>query len=110
MNIDVNLGSRSYRIVVAAGALATAGPRLRELSVGTRAALVSDAPVARLYGKTVMASLETAGFTVATIEVPEGAVAKTTTTAHHCWNALLAPALDWTSPLLAPGGGAVCRV
>src|SRR5256712_3062477 len=107
MNIDVNLGSRSYRIVVAAGALATAGPRLRELSVGTRAALVSDAPVARLYGKTVMASLESAGFTVATIEVPEGEVAKTITTAQHCWNELLAAGLDRTSTVLALGGGAV---
>ena len=54
MNVDVNLGSRSYRIVVAAGALATVGPRLRELSVGGRAALVSDGAVARLYGKTVI--------------------------------------------------------
>src|SRR3989475_5933896 len=107
MNIDVNLGSRSYRIVVAAGALATAGPRLRERGVRPRAAWVGAARLPRLYGKTVMASLESAGFTVATIEVPEGEVAKTITTAQHCWNELLAAGLARPSTVLALGGGAV---
>src|SRR5881296_896298 len=107
MNVNVELGSRSYRIVVASGALATVGPRLRELSVGARAALVSDGAVARLYGKTVMASLESAGFTVATIEVPEGEGAKTLAVAEHCWDQLLTAGLDRTSTVLALGGGAV---
>ena len=107
MNVDVALGSRSYRIVVASGALGTVGPRLRELKVGGRAALVSDGVVARLYAKTVMASLESAGFTVATIEVPEGEAAKTLPIAEHCWNKLLAAGLDRTSTVLALGGGAV---
>ena len=107
MNVDVALGSRSYRIVVAAGALGTVGPRLRELKVGSRAALVSDGAVARLYAKTVMASLESADFTVATIEVPEGEGAKTLPIAEQCWNKLLAAGLDRTSTVLALGGGAV---
>src|SRR4029450_144124 len=109
MNVNVNLGSRSYRIVVAAGALATVGPRLRELSVGTRTALVHDAAVARLYGKTVASSLESAGFSVVPIEVPEGEGAKTLAVAQHCWNELIAAGLDRTSTVLALGGGAVGR-
>src|SRR6059036_649802 len=107
MNVDVSLGTRSYRIVVASGALATVGPRLRELSVGARAALVSDGAVARLYGKTVMASLESAGFSVVPIEVPEGEGAKTLAVAQHCWNELQRAGLDRTSTVLALGGGAV---
>src|SRR5215510_12322486 len=107
MNVDVNLGSRSYRIVVAAGALATVGPRLRDLSVGTRTALVHDAAVARLYGKTVASSLESAGFPVVPIDVPEGEGAKTLAVAQHCWNGLIAAGLDRTSTVLALGGGAV---
>src|SRR2546428_12347607 len=107
MIVNVELGSRSYRIVVASGALATVGSRLRELPVGARAALVSDAAVARLYGKTVMASLESAGFTVATIEVPEGEGAKTLAVAEHCWNELLAAGPGRNSTAAAPGGGAV---
>src|SRR5215470_4186356 len=107
MNVNVDLGSRSYRIVVAAGALATVGPRLRDLSVGTRTALVHDAAVARLYGKTVASSLESAGFSVVPIEVPEGEGAKTLAVAQHCWNELIAAGLDRTSTVLALGGGAV---
>jgi 3-dehydroquinate synthase len=107
MNVDVNLGSRSYRIVVAAGSLATVGARLRELKVGSRTALVRDAAVARLYGKTVTSSLESAGFSVVPIEVPEGEAAKTIAVAQHCWNELIAAGLDRTSTVVALGGGAV---
>ena len=42
MNVSVNLGSRSYSIVVEVGALAGVGERLRGLGVGRRTALVSD--------------------------------------------------------------------
>src|SRR5437899_4065953 len=64
MIIPVNLGSRSYRIIVESGALDTVGARLAELRVGSRTALVSDAAILRLYGKAVGRSLESAGFTV----------------------------------------------
>ena len=107
MIVDVNLGSRSYRIVVASGALQSVGERLRELRLGSRAALVSDGAVMRLYGKTVVASLESAGFTVTTIDVPEGEAAKTLAVAEHCWDRLLTAGLDRTSTVLALGGGAV---
>src|SRR5213595_2755704 len=107
MIIDVNLGLRSYHIVVESGALDTVGARLAELRVGSRAALVSDAAILRLYGKTVGQSLESAGFRVATVEVPEGEAAKTLAVATLCWDALLAAGLDRTSTVLALGGGAV---
>jgi 3-dehydroquinate synthase len=107
MIINVNLGLRSYRIIVESGALATVGRRLRELGVGSRAALVSDAAIGSLYGKTVVRSLEGAGFSVALVEVPEGEAAKTLAVAGQCWNELLALGLDRTSTVLALGGGAV---
>jgi 3-dehydroquinate synthase len=107
MIINVNLGLRSYRIVVESGALATVGARLRELGVGSRAALVSDPAIGSLYGKTVVRSLEEAGFGVALVEVPEGEAAKTLAVAGQCWNELLALGLDRTSTVLALGGGAV---
>src|SRR2546428_3553715 len=107
MIIPVNLGSRSYRIVVESGALAPVGARLAELRVGSRTALVSDAAILRLYGKAVGQSLESAGFTVTTVEVPAGEAAKTLAVAERCWDALLAAGLDRTSTVLALGGGAV---
>src|SRR5438477_2396714 len=107
MVITIDLGPRSYSIVVAAGALGDVGSRLRELRLGPRTALVSDAAVGRLYRKTVTSSLEAAGFSVAAIEVPEGEGAKTLEVAERCWNELLAAGLDRTSTVLALGGGAV---
>ena len=107
MIVEVNLGSRSYRIVVASGALQSVGEHLRELRLGSRAALVSDAAIMHLYGKTVLASLEAAGFHVTTIDVPEGETAKTLEVARHCWDQLLTAGLDRTSTVLALGGGAV---
>src|SRR5438093_1444363 len=89
MIIPVNLGSRSYRIIVESGALDTVGARLAELRVGSRTALVSDAAILRLYGKAVGRSLESAGFTVTTVEVPAGEAAKTLAVAERCWDARL---------------------
>src|SRR5256885_441759 len=107
MNIDVQLGSRSYAIVVERGALASVGARLKSLGVGSRAALVSAAGILSAHGKAVTGSLEKAGFTVTTLEVPDGEAAKTLGVAERCWNALLEAGLDRTSTVLALGGGAV---
>ena len=107
MIVSVNLGDRSYSIVVGAGALAGVGERLRGLGVGRRAALVSDAAILGLHGATVRDSLERAGFVVTVIDVPEGEAAKTLTVAEHCWDRLLAAGLDRTSTVLGLGGGAV---
>ena len=107
MIVDVALGARSYQVVVERGVLTTVGRRLRELGVGSRAALVTSASILRLYGKVVTESLEEAGITVTVVDVPEGESAKTLAVAEQCWNALLAARLDRTSTVVALGGGAV---
>lgn len=107
MVIPVELGARSYTIVVELGGLRTAGDRLRELAVGTRVALVSDPTIRRLHGKVVTDSLERAGFAVTPIDVPSGERAKTLAVAERCWDALLGAGLDRTSAVVALGGGAV---
>ena len=107
MIVPVNLGTRSYSIVVEPGALATVGERLRALGVGRRAALVTDAGILRLHGAAVAASLKDAGYTVTVIEVPEGETAKTLAVAEHCWDRLLAAGIDRSSTVLGLGGGAV---
>ncbi|HEU5195191.1 MAG TPA: 3-dehydroquinate synthase [Methylomirabilota bacterium] len=107
MIVPVNLGTRSYSIVVEPGALATVGERLRGLGVGRRAALVTDAGIMRLHGGAVAASLKDAGFTVTVIEVPEGETAKTLAVADDVWDRLLAAGIDRSSTVLGLGGGAV---
>jgi 3-dehydroquinate synthase len=107
MIVSVDLGPRSYSIVIEAGALGGVGERLRTLGVGRRAALVTDATIMRLHGGAVAAGLERAGFAVTVVEVPEGEPAKTLAVAEHCWDRLLAAGLDRTSTVLGLGGGAV---
>jgi 3-dehydroquinate synthase len=107
MIVPVALGTRSYSIVVEAGALGQVGERLRSLGVGRRAALVTDATIMRLHGGAVAGSLEGAGFAVTVLEVPEGEAAKTLAVAEHCWDRLLAAGLDRSSTVLGLGGGAV---
>jgi 3-dehydroquinate synthase len=107
MIIPVDLGPRSYAIVVESGSLGAVGERLRELGVGRRAALVTDAAIMRLHGASVAASLERAGFTLTVIEVPEGEVAKRLAVAVDCWDRLLEAGLDRSSTVLGLGGGAV---
>jgi 3-dehydroquinate synthase len=105
--VAVNLGPRSYDIVVERGALASVGPRLRALRVGGRTALFTDPGIARLYGKTVVDSLEGAGFAVSVVELPEGEAAKTVAVASDGWDACFAAGLDRSSTVIALGGGAV---
>lgn len=105
--IIVNLGQRSYPIVVGAGSLGRVGERLGTLGVGRRAALMSDRSIMALHGARVAASLAGGGFVVIEITVPEGESAKTLAVAERCWEACLAGGLDRTSTLLALGGGAV---
>src|SRR5262249_59862244 len=64
MVIPVDLGSRSYSIVVEPGALATVGTRLRELGVGSRTVLMTDARILKVHGAAVVAGLEAAGLAV----------------------------------------------
>ena len=107
MVIPVDLGSRSYSIVVEPGALARVGTQLRELRVGSRAVVMTDAVILRAHGAAVVAGLEAAGLSVTVLEVPEGEAAKTLAVAEHCWDRLLAAGADRTSTILALGGGAV---
>lgn len=107
MIVTVNLGRRSYSIVVERGALARIGDRLAALGVGRRVALITDPAIRRLHGDTVLGALRSAGFSSEVVAVPEGESAKTLPVAESCWDRLLAAGLDRTSTVVGLGGGAV---
>ena len=106
-DIPVNLGSRSYRIHVAPGALARVGEELGRLGVGTKVALFSDPGILARHGRPVRQGLERAGFQVTVVELPAGESAKTVEVAGRGWEALLDAGLDRGSTVVALGGGAV---
>ena len=107
IDVPVRLGVRSYRIVVGAGVLATAGAEISRLKVGRRVALVTDEAILGLHGAAVIQSLAAAGFEVTTVLLPEGERAKTLEVAASAWERFLEAGLDRSSTVVALGGGAV---
>jgi len=105
--IPVSLSSRSYRIVIGAGALCTVGAELAALNPGRKVALFSDPAIMRIHGRPVVESLHAAGFEVIEISLPEGESAKTLDVARHGWDRMLEAGCDRTSTVVALGGGAV---
>jgi 3-dehydroquinate synthase len=105
--IPVNLATRSYRILVGSGILASAGRELAGLRVGRKVALVSDPGIMALHGRVVVDGLREAGFEVADVLLPEGEQAKSLDVARQGWDRLLEAGCDRTSTVVALGGGAV---
>lgn len=58
MKVEVELGQRSYPIVIERGLLEQIGTRLKALSVGEQVLVVTDDHVHPLYVQTVLQSLE----------------------------------------------------
>jgi 3-dehydroquinate synthase len=106
-DISVNLGARSYRILVGTGTLATVGAELAKLRVGRKAVLITDAVIGHLHGETAARSLAAAGFDVVRLSVPEGEPAKRIETARQLWDRLLEAGCDRSATVVALGGGAV---
>jgi 3-dehydroquinate synthase len=107
ITVPVDLGPRSYSILVGAGALATVGAELAKLRVGRKVVLVSDAAITRLHAEPVVRSLSQAGFDITLVAVPDGEQAKRLEIATDLWDRILNAGGDRTSTVVALGGGAV---
>jgi len=107
IEIPVDLGPRSYSVLVGAGALATVGTELAKRGVGRKVVLVSDAAIARLHAEPVVRGLGQAGFDIAQVSVPGGEQAKRLDVVSDLWDRLLDTGCDRTSTVVALGGGAV---
>lgn len=105
--LSVALGERSYQVVAGCGNLGAIGAELKSLGPGPKAALVTNPTVLALYGKTVRASLEEAGFETVVITVPDGEKYKTLLWVEHILTEMLKARLDRGSTVLALGGGVV---
>lgn len=105
--LTVDLGDRSYPIVIADGTLAGVGNALAEAGYRGRLALVSNPTVYGLYGERVAASLREAGFELCEILVPDGEEYKSLASAETIYTELLKARLDRTSALVALGGGVI---
>jgi 3-dehydroquinate synthase len=102
----VALGERSYPIHIGEGVLGRAelyAPHVK----GRRAAVVTNATVARLHAPRLEAALAMAGAEVMRILLPDGEQFKNWETLNHIFDALLAAKADRATVLVALGGGVV---
>ena len=103
--IGVELGPRSYSILIAPGLGKEAGRLFLEYSIGKRVFLVSNTRVFSLHGAQVRRSLQEAGFEVTEIFVPDGEAHKNLHTVENIYTYLAAQQADRKSTIVALGGG-----
>ncbi|MBF7082145.1 3-dehydroquinate synthase [Desulfallas sp. Bu1-1] len=105
--VGIDLGNRSYQIMIGNGLLERAGELIAGVSAGRKALLVTNPVVGNLYAGRVAASLEQAGFEVVRAEVPDGEQYKTLQSAEFLYDRAFDAGLDRQCPVVALGGGVI---
>ena len=104
--LSVDLGERSYPIVIGAGLLDDAELLARHVD-GRKVAIVSNTTVAPLYMERVRRGLQSCGKEVIEIVLPDGEEHKNWSSLMLIFDALLAHQCDRKTTLVALGGGVI---
>jgi 3-dehydroquinate synthase len=108
VDVTVDLGARSYPIVIGNEVLGTVGERLTALGHRGRCGLVTGERVNALYGDRVRESLRAAGLDlVVDVELPDGEEHKSLVSLTVIYDKVLEVGVDRKTPLVALGGGVV---
>jgi 3-dehydroquinate synthase len=105
--ILVDLGSRSYPIVVRPGLLSGIAAILPGLTGARRLLLVSHPLLMELHGKPVASDLVAAGYELSIANVPAGEKSKSLSMVSRLYQEMAAAGLDRHSCVLALGGGVI---
>ena len=105
--VTVNLGQRSYAIELGVGLLSRVGEIMKAQGIGGRVGIVSNPPVADLYGEEIRESLRAAGYETALVLIPEGEAHKNTVSLGLIYDALVEHRFDRSATLIALGGGVI---
>ena len=105
--IRVELGERSYNIMIGNAILKDIGRTSEKFEFSNKAALISNPTVYDLYGKTVSESLRASGYDLTEILLPDGEEYKSLASTEKIYEAVLKAKLDRKSVLIALGGGVV---
>jgi 3-dehydroquinate synthase len=104
--IRVNLGARSYDIIVTTSGISGVGPFARSCAAGKMALLVTDEHV-RAHAEVVATALAAAGFQVETVVLAAGEKQKSLTVASALYDRLAEMQADRKTAVVAVGGGVV---
>ena len=105
--IAVQLGERSYDILLEPGSSRSLGDRLARLADTGKIGIVTDRHVARHYLKPVADSLKQTGFDPVAIVLPPGERTKTLATVARILDVLARQRFERRSLLVALGGGVI---
>jgi 3-dehydroquinate synthase len=101
----VELGERSYNVIVGEGLFPLCAQFLREGNYSGKALVVTDRTVDRLYAEKFTDALRQSGLALSKITVPDGEEAKSLQWAGKIYDKAVAEKLDRRSPFIALGGG-----
>ena len=105
--VAVDLGGRSYDILVGEGLIAGAGPLVRPFAATGRALVVTDETVAAMWLLRLEASLADAGIASRSIVLPPGEATKGFDGYRRLCEDALAGGIERSTLLIALGGGVV---
>ena len=105
--VTVDLGARSYDILIGRNVINLAGAEIARRLPGARMAIVTDTTVADLHLRPLITSLNGAGVEHVTITVKPGEGSKSFATLETVVDALLAARMERRDAVLALGGGVV---
>ncbi len=105
--VNVNLGERSYPVLIGPGLLDSLGEKLRAAHPGSSCAVITDSNVGPLYAERVLKSLAAAGFKPVLVTVPAGEKSKSLAQAEKACDEMIAAGLDRKACVVALGGGVV---
>jgi 3-dehydroquinate synthase len=105
--VKVELGERSYEILIGRDLLGDLGARCKKLGLGSRCAVITDSNVGRHYAKETQRTLEAADFSTVLITIPAGEKSKSLKYLGECYDAMAAHRLERKSFVVALGGGVV---
>jgi 3-dehydroquinate synthase len=105
--INVNLPEQSYEIVIAPGGLGKLGENMSGLKLGKKVLVVSNPTIFKHFGEKAIASLQEAGFEVASCTLPIGERYKTLNSVQKIYDSALENRLERSSTMVALGGGVI---
>ncbi len=103
--LQIELGDRSYPIVIQSGYLKEIGKDLQDRKVGNRYCVIADDHVAGLHGGDFMESLNAAGIAAELLTFPRGESSKTLQTIGDLAGRLTRLGFDRKDALIGLGGG-----
>ena len=106
-HIRVDLGARSYEVLIGRGLIHETGERVRGLVPGRKVAVVTDENVADRHLPALRASLSAAGIAAVEVVVPPGESSKSFARLQAVVDAILEARVERGDAVVALGGGVV---